>query len=265
MRQDLAPGIDQDEQDHDRDDADRRARGSRCTGRPADAPRTQVARASLVAPDQGAMEEQRHEQQVERVHLGEGRLLPDGPGEREAEGGGHRDHGSDAEPDRDQDGDADGRGGRRRRQEIGPPGERLIRDQAEQLADQRVERIAGRVEDAEARQQQLGLGPVTEADTGEQRPDVDDRGDRERGDGGQARRADPCADAVERRGGCLERRRDGHREPVLLRANGPRLARRGMMRPRRWLLDRWLRFRHGRGTPVNQAGPWLVGRASGEE
>ena len=37
----------------------------------------EVAIAPLVAPDQRPMDEERDEQQVEPVHLGEGRLLPD--------------------------------------------------------------------------------------------------------------------------------------------------------------------------------------------
>ena len=121
-----------------------------------------------------------------------------------------RDHGSDAEPDGDQDGDPDGRGGRGRRQEVGPPGDRLDRDQAEHLAEQRVERIAGRVEDAEARQQQLGFGPVAEADAGQQRPDVDDRGDANETKAARLPAFRPARSRVERAAhpGACRRRRD---------------------------------------------------------
>src|SRR5436189_199886 len=60
-----------------------------------------------------------------------------------------------------------------------PPRERPDRDEAGQLAHQRVEGIAGRVEDTEARQQQLRFRPVPEADPRQERPRVDDRRDRE--------------------------------------------------------------------------------------
>ncbi len=255
MRHDLPAGVDQHEHDDDRDDADgeRMVRDAQAGDEGTD---QQVARPSLVAPDQGAVEQQRDEQQMERVHLREGRLFPERPGEGQGERAAIAIAGrtpsrtaiSTATPTAAAAAVADKR--------VRSPGDRGDRDQAERLADQRVERIARRVEDAEARQQELGLGPVTEADAGQERPDVDDGRDREGCEGGKAGRADPLADAVDRRRARVHGRRDGHRLSAPPGCKPPEASTTRYDARSSLVLDRRPHLRHGRGTPVNQAEAW---------
>ena len=173
-RRDLAPGVGEHEEHDDRDDRDRQAVVR--DAQPAEQrPEEEVPVAPFLAPHQRPVEQQRDEEQVQTVHLGEGRLLPERPGEGQGERGREGDDRADAEADRDQDHDrrpppaaatADSRFARYATD--------LDRDEAEQLPDQRVERVAGRVEDPEPGGDHLGLGPVAEADAGQQGPDVHD-------------------------------------------------------------------------------------------
>ena len=176
---------------------------------PMNAPRSEVPWAPRGAPDERAMEEQRDEQQVERVHLRERGFLPERPGERQREPGGGRDDRADPEPDHDQDGHPDhGRRGRRR-QQVHPPCDRPGRDEREQLAEQDEQGVAGRVHDPEPVRVQLGVRPVAEADAREERPDVDEGRHRERRHRGEVARVRPRAEPFEQPGPRGQRRRCG--------------------------------------------------------
>ena len=125
----LTAGVDQHEQDHERHDRDGQAvvrhaqPGQQRTEQ-------EVARAAFGAPHQRPMEEQRDEQQVEPVHLGERGFLPERAREGQRQPGPGGDHRADAEPDEDQDRDADRSRGSDRRQQVGPIRHRPDRDQA---------------------------------------------------------------------------------------------------------------------------------------
>ena len=67
------------------------------------------------------------------------------------------------------------------------------------------------MEDPEAGGDHLGLGPVAEADAGQEGPDVHDERHREGGDRGEIRGADPFADALDRARAGVHRRRGVHR------------------------------------------------------
>ena len=180
----------------------------------------EVAVASLVAPDERAMEEQRDEQQVEPVHLGEGRLLPERAGEGQAQrrrGGDDRAH---VEADHDQHGDPD------RERPPRPPENTLARqangpdrDRRERLHQERVERVAGRVHDPEPCRDHLRLGPVADAHAGQDGPDVDGDGHEGRDDGGHGGRHRWLAESVEHRDGWYGRCR------LWMRSGSRRVAR----------------------------------------
>ena len=161
----LVSGVHEHEQHDDRHDRDRETvvRDAQAADQRSD---EQIPRTPGRAPDERAMEQQRDEQQVKRVHLGERGFLPERPGERQREPGGSRDDGADPEPDHDQDGHPDDRCRGRRRQEVHPPCDRAGRDEREQLAQQHEQGVSGRVHDPEPVRVQLGVRPVAEADAG---------------------------------------------------------------------------------------------------
>ena len=107
-------------------------------------PRARSRSRLLVGPDEGAVDEQRHQREVERVDLGDEGGRPDrgdGPGRERRQ---RREHRADAEPRPDRrelterDRDAHGR------QQVGAPRDGADRDQLEQPGEQDVGRVAGR-------------------------------------------------------------------------------------------------------------------------
>ena len=231
----------------------------------------QIAIAPFLAPHERPMEEQRHEEQVEAVHLGEGRLLPDRPGEGQGERGREGDDRADSEANGDQDHDPDRRGGGHGREQVRAIRHRLDRDEAEQRPDQAVQRIAGRVEDPESGGDHLGLGPVAEADAGQQGPDVHDECHGERADRGEVRGAHPFADALDRARAGVHRRRGVHRSVALLGIKPREASTLSPAEPsgydarRRWLLDPAITV-SARDVehPVNQATPRARDRGTGD-
>ena len=92
----------------------------------------EVAQPVLVGPDEGAVDEQRHQREVERVDLGHDRGRPDrdhGPGRQRRQRREHRAH-ADPRPDRRQRPERDRDA--HRRQQVRAPGDRAQRDQLEQ-------------------------------------------------------------------------------------------------------------------------------------
>ena len=75
-RPDLAAGVGEDEQDDDRHDGDGQAvvRDAQAAEQRSE---QQVAIAPLLSPHERPMEEQRDDEHVQAVHLGERRFLPD--------------------------------------------------------------------------------------------------------------------------------------------------------------------------------------------
>ena len=98
----------------------------------------EIAVAPVGPPHQRPVEEGRHEEEMEPVHLGERGLEPELAADRECQAGRDREDRARAEPDRDQDRRTAGRGRRDRREQLGPEAERSDRDQAEELSEQDV-------------------------------------------------------------------------------------------------------------------------------
>ncbi len=133
------------------------------------------------------MEHQADEQQMEAVHLRKRRLQPQRAGEGQGQprrGGDERPH-SQAGREKDRDGDAPR--GRNRRQQAGPKGDGPNRQQAEEFAGQDEERVAGRVGDAQSGGNGLALCPVPNAHARQERPQVDEEGQRGTEQGSQLR------------------------------------------------------------------------------
>ncbi len=148
----------------------------------------QVADPQPVLPDEGAMEDERDEQEMERVDLGHRRGGPDGPHQPEGQAARGGDQRPDPEPGRDED---DGRQGRRdedRREQVRPEGDRAERGELGEPGQQDVAGVAGRVGHAQDVGHHLHLAPVGERHAGHQRAQVDQEADRPDDAGRQSRR-----------------------------------------------------------------------------
>jgi hypothetical protein len=145
----------------------------------------QVAIAATLAPDQRAVDDEGHQHEVEGVHLGERGLLPQRPARAKHEAGGGGNDWSRPQPATDEHGQPDRSGGGDDLEQARSEGDGADRDQAEEVAQQGVQRVAGRVGDAELGGDHLHLRPVADADAGQHRHEVDDAGNHGRGDGRQ--------------------------------------------------------------------------------
>ena len=137
----------------------------------------QVTRPAVRLPDEGPMQEQGHEQQVERVDLGDRRRGPDRRDGPEDERRGRREDGPDTQPLEDGHGRGEGARHQHRREEIGPERDRAKRHQLGEPRQEDVGRVAGRVRHAEHVRDGLHLAPVAERETGQERPRVDEERD----------------------------------------------------------------------------------------
>ena len=137
--------------------------------------------AALAVEDREEQEE-RDEEVVEREHLGADRVAPDARREREERS---RDDAPAPRARSTRHGErqeARGRSVARGRQEVRPPGDGAMRDVHDEAAEERVERIPRRMDDAARRHRRRQLPTVAARHVRVQRQDVrDQRDERHRG------------------------------------------------------------------------------------
>ena len=141
-------------------------------------PEQEVPVPPLLPPDERAVEEEGDEQQVEPLHLGIRRLLPQRTGHRQGEAGRQGNERSDTQPAQHEHQDADRRTCRDRREQVHPVGDRADRDERGELPEERVQGIARRMEHPELGGHHLRLGEVPEADSRQEGSHVDGQCDR---------------------------------------------------------------------------------------
>jgi hypothetical protein len=112
------PRVEEHEQDDDRDDRHRQEVVGNRQPRKETAEQ-QITVSSLSTPDEGAVDDGGHEEEVEAVHLGERGFQPERAAHRQAQSGGRRNHRPRTEAGRDQHGRRGRPSGGHGREEIG--------------------------------------------------------------------------------------------------------------------------------------------------
>ena len=166
----------------------------------------EVARTALLRPEQGTVEQQRHQQEVEGVDACGRGGRPHRRHRGEDHGERSRHHRPDAETTHDQDRDAQREADLHRRQEVRAVRHRADRQEAPQLAEEHGQRISGRMGDAELVRDGLHLRPVAEADAGQQREGVDGESDERDDDGARPGAQPPRVPGVSPRDASIEDR-----------------------------------------------------------
>ena len=137
----------------------------------------EVADGPAVFPDERAVQEQHHEQEVQRVDLRNRGCGPDGGDRTDRQRRGRGDDRADTQPQEDRNGDRQGAGDKDGRQQVGSEGDRPERDQLREPGQHEVGRVSGGMGDTQHVRDRLHLTPIAERHPGQQGARVHDEGD----------------------------------------------------------------------------------------